>query len=203
MIHKMIDKVLDNVWLWDLSRYFLDLTCGLYKKRIGLVKNLDLLKDTFSVLDIGCGTGLFAEITNGHYVGIDSNCRSIERAKRKRYKTEKIFRCVDLNVLLEEKTMFDVILIVDLLHHLNDSECADLLRASAQMTKKYLIIFEDVLKKEMSLVLKWFIKHDKGSYFRYIDDLNKLFRSGGYKVLENREVRMGYLSTHFILCISS
>lgn len=196
----MLDKMLDNPWLWDLSRYFLDLTCGLYRKRTAFLNGLGLFKDNPSVLDIGCGTGLFAEITQGYYVGIDSNCRNIERAEEKRYKEEKIFRCADLSVLRKEKAMFDVILIVDVIHHLNDRECVDLLRTSAEMTRKHLINFDVILKKDMTSVEKWFLRHDKGGNFRCLEDFNKLFQASGYKIMENRDMRLGYLSTHLTIC---
>lgn len=196
----MLDKMLDYPLLWDLSRFLLDLTCGLYRKRIALLKASGLFKNNPSVLDIGCGTGLFAEVTRGYYLGIDSNSRSIVRAMRKKFKTKKIFRCVDLNVLEKESTVVDITLIADVLHHLDNSGCVDLLKTSSRLTKSYLVSFEPILRKEMSLLEKWFLKHDKGASFRYSDDLYKLFQLGGYTIIESRDISLGYLSVHLTVC---
>jgi len=196
----MFSRIFNNLYLWDLSRYFLDLTCGLYKKRIKFIKDLELFKDTYSVLDIGCGTGLFAEITHGYYVGIDSNSRNIERANKKSYKEAKIFRCIDISVLEKEKAKFDITLIVDVLHHLDSRECINLLKDSAKITKKYLINFDIVLKKDQPFIEKWFIKHDQGKNFRSLDDFNRLFQASGYRIIKHCDMKLGYLSTHFTLC---
>jgi N-acetylglucosaminyldiphosphoundecaprenol N-acetyl-beta-D-mannosaminyltransferase len=150
----MLDKILDYPPLWDLSRFFLDLTCGLYRKRIALLKASGLVKDNASVLDIGCGTGLFAEVTQGDYLGIDLNHRSITRAMKKKFKTKKTFRCVDLNLVQKELPKFDVILIADVLHHLDNQGCVDLLKTSLKLTNKYLVSFEPVFKKELTLLEK-------------------------------------------------
>jgi|GEM_PF-4547552 SAM-dependent methyltransferase len=196
----MLHKILGNPVAWDLSRYLLDLTCGLYKKRNLYLRNLRIFKDNPSVLDIGCGTGLFANITNGYYVGIDSDVHSINRAQRKQYNNKKIFRCVDLNTLQEEGEMFDVVLIADVLHHLNDQECDKLFKTTAKITRKYLVSFDAVLKKDLSVLQKWFVRHDKGEYFRYLDDFNRLFCDGGFNIVEYKDIPLGYLSTHFTLC---
>ncbi|OHB58193.1 MAG: hypothetical protein A2173_03565, partial [Planctomycetes bacterium RBG_13_44_8b] len=173
----MIKKILNNSTLWNLSRYFLDITCGLYRKRIAFLRDLGIFSDNNSVLDIGCGTGLFADITEGHYIGIDSNCHSINYANKRRYKGKKEFRCVDLKVLEKEKQMFDIILIVDVLHHLDDKNCIDLLKASAGLTKKYLINYDVVLRENATVIQKWFMKHDNGANFRYLGEFNKLFQA--------------------------
>lgn len=196
----MLHRVLENPFIWDLSRYFLDSVIGLYKKRIQLLKDLDIFKVNPSVLDVGCGTGLFAEVTRGYYVGIDSNIRSINRAKSKRYKDEKIFRCVDLNTLQNEKTKFDVVLIVDVLHHLDSQECIKLFKAAAKITNKYIVSFDVVLKDKMSALEKWFLKHDKGKNFCYLEEFNKMFRDGGLKIIEYADVPLGYSSAHFTIC---
>lgn len=196
----MLNKMLNNLCLWDLSRHLLDLTCGLYRKRISFLKDTGLFRDNPSVLDIGCGTGLFAGITRGRYVGIDMDSRSIERAKKKRYKEEKIFRCINLSVLRKEKAVFDVILIADVLHHLDNEGCIALLKASSEIAGKYLISLEGMLKKDTSVMEKWFMKHDQGRYFRYLDDFNKLFPAGGYKIMENHDIPLGYLSAHLTIC---
>ena len=79
----MIKKILNNPTLWNLSRYFLDITWGLYRKRIAFLQDLGIFSDNPSVLDIGCGIGLFADITKGHYVGIDSNYQVINCANKR------------------------------------------------------------------------------------------------------------------------
>lgn len=196
----MLSKILDYPLLWDLSRFFLDLTCGLYKKRIAFLKTSGLIKNNTSVLDIGCGTGLFAEVTKGDYLGVDLNYRSIARAMKKKFKTKKTFRCVDLNTIQKDLSRFDVVLIADVIHHLDDQSCAALLKTIASLTNKYLISFEPVLKKDLTLLEKWFVRHDKGANFRYSDELRRLFRLSGFTIIEDRDMRLGFLSVHLTVC---
>ena len=84
----MLNSILDNPLVWDSCRYVLDITCGLYRKRISYLRNLDIFHYNPSVLDIGCGTGLFGDVTKGCYVGIDIDCQSIQYAKRKKFTTD-------------------------------------------------------------------------------------------------------------------
>jgi len=196
----MFQKILHNPILWDSSRYLLDLTCGYYPKRKTFLKNLGVFRDNPSVLDIGCGTGLFGEVTEGPYVGVDIDCQSIQYAKTKRYKTKKTFKCIDINTLAKGKVLFDVALIVDVIHHLNDQECIDLLKASAKMTKKYLISLDPISKKGINIIEKGIRLCDQGKYFRNLTKFNALFQAGGYKIITFLDMPLGFLSTHFTLC---
>lgn len=199
----MIEKIVHYPALWHLSRYCLDFTCGLYRKRKAFLRTLGIFTNNPSVLDIGCGTGLFANVTEGDYIGIDSNYNIIECAKKKEYKGKKTFRCVDLQTLESEKAMFDVILIVDVLHHLDDDTCIDLLKASSRLTKKYLVNYDVVLGEKVNTIQRWFMRHDNGANFRYLDEFNKLFPKSGYKIIKSQDINLGYLSTHLTVCCLS
>lgn len=196
----MFNKILENSYVWDLSRYALDLTCGLYNKRNSYLKSLDIIKDDTSVLDIGCGTGLFADVTDGYYVGIDLDYQRIRRAKQKKFKKKKYFQCIDLCTLAKEKRKFDIVLIADVLHHLNDKESIDLLKTSARITNKYLMSFEPVLYEKRNVLEKWLEIVDGGNYCRYLKEFNSLFTSSGYKIKKNADITMGFLTTHFTIC---
>lgn len=88
------------------------------------------------ILDIGCGFGLFGcyfatmypEI---QYTGFDTNEQRIEQANRAASRlglTNVRFNCGDARDLRITGT-YDAVLLVDLLHHINDEEKAKLLKS--------------------------------------------------------------------------
>ncbi len=71
---------LSNQWIWQGSRFALDVAFGLYRKRFNLLNQWGVLEGTSSVLDIGCGSGDYAARCEGPYLGIDLSERDIARA---------------------------------------------------------------------------------------------------------------------------
>jgi SAM-dependent methyltransferase len=191
-------SVLDIPFFWNLSRHILNITTGLYWKRFRRLKQSGLFEDNPSILDIGCGVGWFANISSGNYFGIDTDTRMLGYAQKKY--PNKAFEDVSLKELQKKANDFDITLAVDLLHHLNDSECVELLEDIRSLTNKYLIVYEPVLYDKMNFLEKWVIKNDKGKDHRNLDRHYELFKQCGYVVKEKERLQLGFLTpTLFIL----
>lgn len=83
------------------------------------------------VLDLGCGTAeILPRLPAVRYVGIDRNRAYVERARR-RHGAAGEFRCREIAQLRpEELGPFDRVLVLGVLHHLDDEEATHLLRTA-------------------------------------------------------------------------
>lgn len=124
-----------------------------------------------TILDLGCGTGILAPLfpKNG-YLGVDIVNELIEYAKNQH--PGYSFRAVDATKLRLGKK-FDYIMVVGVIHHLDDSQ-----------VKKFIETIDIHLKKDgraliieaIPPIFKWNLlgtinrKMDRGAYIRRLDD---------------------------------
>ncbi len=135
-----------------------------------------------NVLDFGCGIGILAPLFSPkQYLGIDIDPRAITYAKRK-YQ-EYTFRVGDVTKLRLHKG-FDLIVVVGVLHHLNDRE----LQASLGVMKSLLMSNGKIIMIEaIPPIYKWnILSHilrslDKGHYVRDVESYRSLI-SGGLEI---------------------
>lgn len=167
--------ILDNVWVWNLFRAILDRFFGMYRKSIQRMREFGV-EETMSVIDVGCGTGHYSQLTKGEYLGIDSDCRYIDAAK-KRYGTEKKqFVCSRLQDMDFGGRSFDVVLLVDSTHHIPTEDLRSLLSSLSRITRKYLIVLDPVKQRQGNLVGRFFTSIDRGKYIRAKEDEVALIR---------------------------
>lgn len=130
-----------------------------------------------TVLDLGCGTGILAPFfSKKAYLGIDIDKTSIDYAKKKH--PGYAFETMDATKIVKFNKKFDFILVVGVIHHLDDDDA-----------KKFVEIIKLHLKKGgKTLVIeaipplwKWNIlgqinrAMDKGAFIRKLDYYKKLF----------------------------
>ncbi|MBA2379291.1 MAG: class I SAM-dependent methyltransferase [Blastocatellia bacterium] len=135
------------------------------------------------VLDIGCGPGTNAEMFEGwDYLGVDLNPQYTEKAKIKFQ--GKRFICGDATRLELDGEKFPVILINSLMHHLNDQECAQLLEGiKPLLTEKGSVIVQEPLTPAPNQhLMRFLMKHDRGAYFRPLNEWQSLFEKCGLKI---------------------
>jgi 2-polyprenyl-3-methyl-5-hydroxy-6-metoxy-1,4-benzoquinol methylase len=190
---------LDNPILWQTSRWLLNLTFGLYQRRFRLLQRWGILEGKPSVLDIGCGIGQYAEVTRGPYLGVDLNERYITHAARRYRNTDRTFRAVDVTRLWQENRCYQLVLLVDFLHHLSDDQAVAILREAWQLCGGQVISFEPV-KQQSNRVGQWIIDHDRGAYMRPLEDLHRLFERAGLEIDRSEELYLGPIRTRAILC---
>ncbi len=191
--------LLANPIVWEVSRLGLDLAFGLYRKRVRLLRDWGLVQNAPSVLDIGCGIGQYARVSAGHFLGVDMSEPYIAYARRRHRRPNQTFRCVNATALLEERAAFDLVLMVDFLHHLTDEECLSVLATAARLAKQHVVSFEPVTFQPHPLG-RWIVEHDRGHYVRPLDALTQFYPQAGLTIVKNEPLWLGPIHTRAILC---
>jgi ubiquinone/menaquinone biosynthesis C-methylase UbiE len=163
------------------------------------------IKKNQKILDIGCSGGRYSfELAKrgGDVTGIDAAPKVIRWAneKRKRFNGLKLrFIQGDIENLPFKKESFDIVLCIELLHHLNDKELSNaLLQINKVMKKDGLFIFD--LKNKHNPILRLSYKKSLRSnpqFFlkaRSIKEMEHLLRKTGFRILK----REGVLSPAFL-----
>lgn len=190
--------VLDNPVIWELSRIGLNVAFGLYRKGMRVMHEWGVLKGHPSVLDIGCGIGQYSEITEGEYLGVDLNHRWIKYARRRHRRPNQVFRGIDVTALAEEQRGFDLVLMVDFLHHLSEKQCVTTLSHAQQLAQQHVVSFEPI-SYQPHRVGRWIVENDRGKYVRPFEKLLGLFEESRLTIVKAIEFRLGPINTTAIL----
>ena len=190
-------NVLDRPLAWEASRLGLDLAFGLYRRRRALLARWGLLDGAPSVLDIGCGIGQYASLTSGRYAGVDLNCAYVDHARRRRGDERHVFRCVDAAELVGEGERFDLVLMVDFLHHLTDAAAVSVLRTARDLATGPVVALEPVTE-QANRVGRWFIENDRGEHMRPHGALLALFEAAELAVEADEPLRLGPIATRAV-----
>ncbi|HKG10349.1 MAG TPA: class I SAM-dependent methyltransferase [Gaiellaceae bacterium] len=190
-------SVLDRPLVWEASRVGLDVLFGLYRRRRDILRRWGLLDGDPRVLDIGCGIGQYASVTAGRYVGVDLNCAYVDHARRRRGDARHTFQCVDAAELVGVGERFDLVLMVDFLHHLPDEAAVSVLRTARELTTGRVVSLEPVTEQENRLG-RWFIENDRGEHMRPHGELLALFEAAGLAVEADEPLRLGPIATRAI-----
>lgn len=146
-------------------------------------KELKFLKDK-SIMDIGCGTGTLVEyIHPREYLGVDLNPDFIKLAKKKYPQYDFIVLNIVTQKLPDQK--FDIIFIMNVLHHLTDAEIIKMLKKIK--TNKDFKEFIIVESKPRNLLGKLLGKFDAGSNFRDYENLKKIIK-GSFRIKTSKVI---------------
>jgi 2-polyprenyl-3-methyl-5-hydroxy-6-metoxy-1,4-benzoquinol methylase len=123
------DEKVTDFWNFESqfpNRYFT------YTHGAGMLKHLSkYFVDSMSILDYGCGAGLFLALLaeRGHQVtGADTSEQSLKVTHERLQEYENFLGAFTPNRLLAEGKQFDTIFAVELVEHLYDDHLNDLLR---------------------------------------------------------------------------
>ena len=146
-------------------------------------------KTDAKVLDIGCGP---AEILNNFpkikYYGYDINPIYINSAKKKFTNRGKFFCKEFTKNEIKHLPKFDHILLLGVLHHLDDEKINDLIKNLKKILKKRgnIITLDNIFINNQNLVAKFLIQMDKGENVRskkgYLKILKKHFKEVNSKI---------------------
>lgn len=149
-----------------------------------------LLSANPTILDIGCGTGHYAHITGGEYLGIDLNERYIDYAVKKNGSSTRRFQVMNVTDLYEQDKKFDIVLMVDILHHITDGQCERLLTTVSKIATRHIVSFEPVADQTNALG-RQLIKSDRGKNMRSVKELHQLFHQTDLDILKENGLQHG------------
>jgi SAM-dependent methyltransferase len=120
------------------------------------------------ILDIGCGPGTTPQyLPKVEYVGFDSSPEYIESARRRF--PQGTFVCDKVSeYTLSQRSYFDVVLAVGIIHHLDDVEARQLFHIAHQALKPggRLVTLDGVLTTNQSPVARYLVSQDRGEFVR-------------------------------------
>jgi len=187
-----LKATLDHPTVWAMFRQLLDSAFGLYSKRTVLLQKWGV--DQGTVLDVACGTGQFHYITEKGYLGVDLNQEFIERAQQLHGRPGVQFRQCDVKDLRDEGIEYDTVLLVGILHHVDEQTARNLLQTLHGMTKKQMVMMEVI--QEQTNPLGWLIKNnDRGEYVRNWAPLSRMISECGFVQREAQFLHLGPIQT--------
>jgi ubiquinone/menaquinone biosynthesis C-methylase UbiE len=175
MLKSIKTYIVNNTLIFDAIRWILE---NGYKGEIAIIRK-EIASLDGKVLDLGCGTGIFAKYFNPlTYCGIDSNNNYIASAlyKNKGYK----FMHVDAQTLPFSDNHFDVCFVSGVFHHMNNQVSDIALREVSRVLKEKgkLFVWEDIETVNKWNIIGRIIHHyDEGDHIRTIDKYREMFNN--------------------------
>ena len=161
----IINKLSKNLHLFVYLRKIIEFNFIFIEKI--LKKEINDRSKKIKILDIGCGSGEISRFFNNlDYIGIDVNPDYIEFARRI-YK--KNFELMNAQKLRFKKRYFDYVVIIGVLHHMDDKNCNLILNEITRVIKDNgkIIIIEDVnTQSRIDLFGNLIRKLDVGEHIR-------------------------------------
>ena len=192
----MIQKILEIPIIYNWSQRIVSLNKEVNGKWLKEVINPD---DEDFILDLGCGTGRYAELFSGHYFGVDINKEYIRYA-REGHKGE--FLLMDATTLTFPDNMFDYIFSVGFLHHLDDKKVHFVLREAERVCKPdgKIVILEPILPiNRFNLPGYIFCKLDRGKFIRSLENFSKILSANSSKNLRYSRKKHFFLEIGFFV----
>jgi cyclopropane fatty-acyl-phospholipid synthase-like methyltransferase len=139
-------------------------------------------KPGLRILDIGCGPGTTVPYFPGaEYVGFDISEEYVAAA-RLRY-PQATFVCERISQYsLFQRSYFDVVLALGIIHHLDDREAQQLFQIAQQALRPdgKLVTFDGVFTDSQSFIARWLVRGDRGKFVRrqegYVRLASEVFR---------------------------
>ncbi|MFA5089611.1 MAG: class I SAM-dependent methyltransferase [Candidatus Omnitrophota bacterium] len=188
----MLEKIGGNPYLFD----FLQRLCNLGDLRRHVSSHLDAMPGE-SILDVGCGTGLYSTLAKGTYVGVDLNEQYIKYAQSHYPDGQKTFIVGDITKLGLDGQMFDKTLYLAVLHHFCEEDNLNILRNIAAVTRKMAVILDLTYPEKPTFMQRFFLAVERGEYVRPLKEqiriIEQVFRVGDVSTVLNNS-RFGLFS---------
>lgn len=159
----LLYKALENPHAYNLTQRILggQMAYGLIKE---VVRKAIAPLSYRTVLDVGCGTGIFRECFNDDYTGIDVNADYIRKAQEA---NTGRFLVGDAMVMPFNDGDFDLVFTVGVLHHLNQEQCKKMLYEMRRVSKVggHILIVDGIIPtNRLNIIGYTLAKLDRGRY---------------------------------------
>lgn len=161
--HPRARALLDDPRVFKAVRYPL---VGAQKRTKELVRRELDAGPGDSVLDVCCGTGDFASVVDGPYLGVDLNERFVGLAKE-RYAgdSRKRFEVMDATRMRLDAGSFDRAMIVNAMHHFDDDLNRGILAELSRVVRERIVIVDAIPDPE-GWLRRLVIQSDRGDHVR-------------------------------------
>lgn len=121
------------------------------------------------IVDIGCGPAYYlADLPAVEYYGFDTDMRYIDHARKRFGSRGRFYAEPFTQAHADVLGPFDGVLLMGLLHHLNDFECGTLLSVLSKCLRPEgrIVTLDTVVHQHQGLFERWLALNDRGKYVR-------------------------------------
>lgn len=154
------------------------------------------------VLDLCCGIGGFADLARGEYLGVDADAARIERARRLHPDLPRhSFEAADAAALALSERSFDLAMLINALHHLDDNDGARALGLLASVSRGSVVVMEPALETRRPDAL-FILALDQGRFLRARERQRELIVRAGLRIQEEKEFFERFCFQRIFFCES-
>ncbi len=196
-----LKKSLDHPVLFNLVQFAVS---GRQEKTRRIIRRVLRLRSGEPLLDVCCGTGEFADVARGPYLGIDINPQYVAYAASHYGQgaghPERSFLADDITnrSFAARGLSFPKAMMINSMHHLSAEENRQVLAAVAQVvTERFVII--DMDPTPGNLVSRFLAGQDRGNYIRPLNEQVALV-AAHFRVEAARTYYSGLCGQTLIVC---
>jgi len=156
------------------------------------------------LLDVGCGTGEFANVAVGSYLGVDINPKYIEYARQKygvgANHPEREFKVADVSSIefAETGQKYPKAMFINSMHHLSDAQNRAVLAGIARVTTQRFVVI-DMDAEPDNPVSKFLAQQDRGDFVRPLAQQIELVKPF-FEIEHTRTYYSGLTAQTLIVC---
>jgi SAM-dependent methyltransferase len=181
----ILDKLLERPVVYTVWQKSHD------RKKVQTILREMVVKDGESVLDVGCGPGINADLFRGkRYLGIDINKKYIDYCRRK---FGLDFRTLDICNAKIDESGFDWVLMNSFIHHISDEEAKKVLAGIKHNVKigGQIMIIDLLPPTKANILGRIFVALDRGHFLRTLQEFHDLF-SDHFEVEKSYTIRIWF-----------
>lgn len=160
LAERVIHRVVQN------SAFFYYARTHFYWGTMARVRKVLDMQPGERLLDVGCGSGMGAGLTTGTYIGVDTDMPYLRFALgRLRKQSTHSFACMSALRLAFADRAFDKAMMLNLVHHLDETTLDGFLRELTRVVRKKVFILDHAPDRDNAFS-GWLLSLDRGEHIR-------------------------------------